>query len=145
MGNTFILLTYISADNQSAMLASTELILYSDSQTNFPSAITGLSMPSFPNIETARTTFVLSVYLVMSALSLPGNLLTIIVLGYAKKICQKTINMILSHQAFADLMVGVAVLIEEILDTLAYMDTVPFVSLLHLEDCLRDWHHDVFL
>ena len=127
MSNKFILLTYISEDNQSAMLASTELIPSTDSQTNIPLAITGLPMPSSPKVEAARTTFVLSVYLVMSALSLPGNLLTIIVLCYAKKIRQKPINMILAHQAFADLMVGVSYLTEEILDTQASMDTVPFV------------------
>ena len=122
-----IIYTYISVKIQSGMSASTDLIQCTDYQTHFPLNITALPVPSFPDVYADKSTFVLSVYLVMSALSIPGNILTIIVLCNARKIRRKPINMILTHQAFADLMVGVVILTEEILDTQDYMDTVPFV------------------
>ena len=81
----------------------------------------------YPEIYPAKKTLVLVAYFLISTFGIPGNILTIWVLNSSVTLRKKPINVLLSHQAFIDLMACVAIILEEILDTREDVSSLPFV------------------
>ena len=81
----------------------------------------------YPDLYPAKETSVLAAYFLISIFGIPGNVVTIWVLNSSAKLRKKPINVLLSHQAFVDLMACVAVIIEESLDTREDVSSWPFV------------------
>ena len=81
----------------------------------------------YPDIYPAKKTMVLVAYFLISTFGIPGNILTIWVLNSSVSLRRKPINVLMSHQAFIDLMACVAIIAEEALDTREDVSSLPFV------------------
>ena len=81
----------------------------------------------YPDLYPRKETSVLTAYFVISIFGIPGNVATVWVLNSSVTLRRKPINVLLSHQAFVDLMACVATIVEEALDTREDVSSWPFV------------------
>ena len=81
----------------------------------------------YPDLYPSKETSVLVAYFLISIFGIPGNVITIWVLNSSVTLRKKPINVLLSHQALIDVIVCVATIVEEILDTREDVSSWPFV------------------
>ena len=82
----------------------------------------------YPDIYPTKKTSVLVAYFLISTFGIPGNIVTIWVLNSSLTLRKKPINILLSHQAFINLMACNAIIVEEALDTREDVSSWPGCS-----------------